>query len=145
MMNNDGVWQMIIANEIKYVVNGKITASEVANVFIASGIKRPSEDLNRIQRMIDQADITVTAWNQDKMVGIARAITDFSYCCYLSDLAVDQKYQKMGIGKKLIQFVKDEIGDEVSLILLSAPSAMEYYPRIGLEKLDNAFGIKRKK
>ncbi len=118
---------MITTNGIKYIVNGSITASEVAKVFIASGIKRPSEDLDRIQRMIDHADITITAWNQEEMVGIARAITDFSYCCYLSDLAVDKSYQKLGIGKKLIQLVKEELGDEVTLILLSAPSAMEYY------------------
>src|SRR4051812_22474132 len=103
MIDKNGGRKMITTDEINYAVNGEITAIDVANVFIASGIKRPSEDLDRIQRMIDQADITVTAWNQDKMVGIARAITDFSYCCYLSDLAVDQKYQKMGIGKKLIQ------------------------------------------
>ena len=141
----DGESQMITTNGIKYIVNGSITASDVAKIFIASGIKRPSEDLDRIQRMIDHADITITAWYQEEMVGIARAITDFSYCCYLSDLAVDKSYQKLGIGKKLIQLVKEELGDEVTLILLSAPSAMEYYPHIRLEKMDNAFGIKRKK
>lgn len=78
------------------------------------------------------------------MIGIARAITDFSYCCYLSDLAIDEQFQKHGVGKELVQRVQAAIGDECSLVLLSAPGAMDYYPRIGFDKADNAFVIKRK-
>ena len=73
-----------------------------------------------------------------------RALTDFSYCCYLSDLAVNKSHQGQGIGQQLIVQVKQEIGDQVALILLSASSAMSYYPRIGFENIENGFIIKRK-
>ena len=131
--------------EITYEFVQKLDASEVANVFKQSGITRPVDDLNRIQRMVDHADIIVTARNNGELVGIARAITDYSYCCYLSDLAVDANYQRNGIGKELVRLIQEKMGDEVTLILVSAPTAMEYYPRIGFEKSDKAFLIKRKR
>lgn len=95
--------------------------------------------------MIDNADILITAWEAGRMIGVARAITDYSYCCYLSELAVDLQYQRHGVGIELVRIVQSRIGDECSLILLSVPSAMEYYPRIGFQKADHAFLIKRKK
>ncbi|WP_146812496.1 GNAT family N-acetyltransferase, partial [Aneurinibacillus danicus] len=70
---------------------------------------------------------------------------DFSYCCYLSDLAVDKDYQKSGIGKELIGRIRNIIGEEVALILLSAPNAMDYYPKVGFDKVDNGFIIRRKR
>ncbi|WP_040206024.1 GNAT family N-acetyltransferase [Neobacillus jeddahensis] len=134
------------ANEgITFKVGAAVTPEELSNVFKSSGIKRPVDDLPRLQRMIEQADLIVTAWDQQALVGVARAVTDFSYCCYLSDLAVDKNYQKRGIGKELVKRVQDQIGDEVTLLLLSAPSAMEYYPLIGFNKVENGFMIPRKK
>jgi N-acetylglutamate synthase-like GNAT family acetyltransferase len=119
-------------------------AKDVAEVFKESGINRPYEDIERIQRMIDNSDLVISAWLDGKMIGIARALTDFSYCCYLSDLAVDVKCQKHGVGKELVKLVQAQIGDECALILLSAPGALEYYPKIGFDRIDNAFVIKRK-
>ncbi|WP_195575240.1 GNAT family N-acetyltransferase [Paenibacillus sp. 1001270B_150601_E10] len=131
---------------IKYVETKQdITAKDVSRVFEASGIKRPYQDLERMERMIQNADVLITAWHENKMVGLARAITDFSYCCYLSDLAVDKEYQRYGIGRELVKRVKDQIGEESSLILLSSPIAMEYYPKLGFSKADNAYIIKRAK
>jgi ribosomal protein S18 acetylase RimI-like enzyme len=131
--------------EIIYEFVEKIAASEVADVFKKSGITRPVDDLERIQRMIDHADIIVTARKSGQLVGIARAITDYSYCCYLSDLAVDAEYQRLGIGKELIRIIQEKIGEEVSLVLVAAQNAIEYYPRVGFDKLDNAFLIRRKR
>jgi len=128
-----------------YKVHDNIDAAELSQVFKASGIRRPVDDLDRLQKMIDQADIIITVRAENKVIGVARAITDFSYCCYLSDLAVDKDHQKAGIGKHLIKLLQDEIGEEVSLLLLSAPEAMEYYPKIGFTSLDNGFSIPRKK
>lgn len=130
---------------IIYKEGTNINAEELSQLFISSGIKRPSNDLNRLQRMIENSDIIFTAWNQEKLVGIARAITDFSYCCYLSDLAVSLEYQKRGIGSELVRLLQEHIGEEVSLLLLASPSAMEYYPRIGFEAVDNGFKISRKR
>jgi GNAT superfamily N-acetyltransferase len=131
--------------QITYKVNAEINAEELSSVFRASGIKRPVDDLPRLGRMIDHADILISAWDGIKLVGIARAITDFSYCCYLSDLAVDKNYQKNGIGKELIALLKDELGEEVALLLLASQEAMEYYPRIGFNEIDNGFKIARKR
>ncbi len=128
---------------ITYKVNHSISAEEMASVFLKSGIKRPYDDLKRLQQMIDQAPLLITAWDRDELIGLARSLTDFCYCCYLSDLAVAEAYQKSGVGKTLIDKTKEEIGEQCSLILLSAPTAMDYYPKIGMEKANNAFFIKR--
>lgn len=131
-------------NTIHFEESKEISAAELADVFRKSGIRRPVEDLPRLQKMLDQADITMTAWDGMRLVGIARAITDFSYCCYLSDLAVDKEYQNQGIGKELVKRVQERIGEEISLILLASPIAMDYYPKIGFQKIQNGYIIPRK-
>ncbi|MFD2671864.1 GNAT family N-acetyltransferase [Marinicrinis sediminis] len=132
-------------SQISYENDTTIEAEELSKLFKASGIKRPSDDLDRLKRMIENADILITAWDRNKLVGVARAITDYSYCCYLSDLAINQEYQKKGIGRELIRLVQQHIGEEVVLLLLSSPTAMEYYPKIGFEAIENGFIIPRKK
>ncbi len=128
---------------IEYRHNFTLKAADVAAVFDASGIRRPTQDLARIQRMFANANLVLSAWHQGELVGVCRALTDFSYCCYLSDLAVVKAYQKHGIGRELIARVRAAIGEEVALILLSAPEAMGYYPKVGFEKTENGFIIKR--
>jgi len=81
--------------------------------------------------MLQHANLLCTAWDEGKLVGVARSVTDFEYCCYLSDLAVDEKYQKNGIGKELIRLTQLKLGPRAKIILLAAPKAAEYYPRIG--------------
>ncbi|NOS85210.1 MAG: GNAT family N-acetyltransferase [Ignavibacteria bacterium] len=130
---------------ITYKTSAKLEAHELSDLFKASGIKRPVEDLNRVKNMIDNSNLLVTAWDGEKLVGVARALSDFSYCCYLSDLAVDKEYQNQGIGHELVNEIQKLIGEESNLVLLSAPEAMEYYPKIGFEKAGNAYIIYRKK
>ncbi len=130
---------------ITYKVNKKIEPHQLSDVFKASGIRRPYDDLNRMKKMLDNANLLITAWDGERLIGVARALSDFSYCCYLSDLAVIKEYQHQDIGHELISQVQNQIGDECTLILLSAPDVMEYYPRIGFSKAENAFVIPRKK
>jgi len=118
---------------------------DIVEVYRSSGIKRPVEDLARIANMYANSNLIVTAWTGSKLVGISRSITDFYYCCYLSDLAVRKEYQKTGIGRELIALTKEQIGTQVALILLSAPAAMDYYPKVGFDKIDNGYMIKRSK
>jgi ribosomal protein S18 acetylase RimI-like enzyme len=129
--------------QIEYRKNISLTATDIAAVFESSGIRRPIKDLVRIERMFANANLVISAWHENKLVGVCRALTDFSYCCYLSDLAVDKSYQKYGIGRELIAQVQEAIGEEVALILLSSPEAMGYYPKLGFEKIENGFIIKR--
>ncbi|WP_335563381.1 GNAT family N-acetyltransferase [Neobacillus vireti] len=132
-------------NNMEFKVDKKITPEELSSVFRTSGIRRPYEDLPRLERMIENAGLLVTAWDQGKLIGVARAVTDFSYCCYLSDLAVDQEYQHKGIGRQLVRLVQEQIGEEVTLLLLASPIAMDYYPHIGFDKVNNGYIIPRKR
>jgi predicted N-acetyltransferase YhbS len=130
-------------SNIEYRLNAPVHAKVVADLFVRSGIKRPTDDLDRISQMLDHGNLTITAWDGDKLVGIARSLTDFCYCCYLSDLAVDSAYQRSGVGKKLIAETEAHLSDRASLILLAAPTAMTYYPKVGFTKAENAFIIRR--
>ncbi len=128
---------------IEYRHNLPLDPSDVVRVFDASGLTRPTQDLPRIARMFAASNLVLSAWSEGKLVGVCRALTDYAYCCYLSDLAVDRGFQRQGIGKQLIQRVRAVIGEEVSLILLSAPGAMSYYPQAGFAKIENGFMLKR--
>jgi ribosomal protein S18 acetylase RimI-like enzyme len=134
-----------------YAVNDKIEPEELAALYRRAGLNRPVDDLERIEAMIFHADLIVSAregspdMNPGRLVGAARSITDFRYCCYLSDLAVDPDHQRAGIGWELVRRTQQALGGEVMILLLSVPTAMEYYPKIGFEKNDRAFFIPRKR
>jgi predicted N-acetyltransferase YhbS len=93
--------------------------------------------------MLTHADVIVTARVGELLVGVSRAITDFSYCTYLSDLAVDEAFQRRGIGRELIRYTHEAAGLKTALILLAAPAAREYYPHIGMQKHDSCWIIPR--
>ena len=130
--------------KIQFKINAKVAAEAVIDVFKNSGITRPVEDIKRIQTMLNNANLTISAWNGIELIGIARSLTDYSFCCYLSDLAVKKEYQKLGIGKTLIELTQNEIGEQTMLLLLSTAPAMEYYPKVGFTKVENGFIIKQK-
>lgn len=133
---------------ITYAVEKALPAEEFIDVLKRSGLaqRRPVDKPDVIRGMVENASLTVTARDASGvLVGVARSVTDFAYCCYLSDLAVDRACQRQGIGKELMRRTKKAAGgDKVSLLLLSAPDGMGYYPKAGLEKFDNCFGIRRK-
>ena len=131
--------------KINYQTDLTPDSSAIIDVYRSSGIKRPVDDLPRIEKMYANSNLIVTAWEENQLVAISRAITDFYNCCYLSDLAVRKEYQKMGIGTELIALTKEHIGTQVALILLSSPAAMDYYPKAGFDKIDNGYMIKRSK
>ncbi|HYD81708.1 MAG TPA: GNAT family N-acetyltransferase [Paucimonas sp.] len=131
-------------NPIVYRSDRNLTAEEFADVFRRSGIRRPVEDLERMGKMLKHGNLLITAWDGDVLVGVARSLTDFCFCCYLSDLAVDREYQRGGIGAALIQRTREAIGESANLLLLAAPEAMGYYPKVGFDAVDNGWIIKRK-
>ncbi|MDF0553417.1 GNAT family N-acetyltransferase [Kamptonema sp. UHCC 0994] len=118
---------------IQYRVGNDLDVDEVIDLYRAStlGERRPIDDRDRIRQMIANSNLIVTAWDGQLLVGISRAISDFSYVTYLSDLAVRKSHQKSGIGKELICRTQIESGSQSQLILLAAPAAAEYYPHIG--------------
>lgn len=135
----------MVRPQIEYRHNLPLDPAEVARVFDSSGIVRPTNDIARIARMFSAPSLIVSAWYEERLVGVARSLTDYAYCCYLSDLAVDKALQGAGVGKELVRRTQAAIGEEVSLVLLSAPGAMSYYPAIGFAAANNAFIIKRKR
>nr|WP_314426151.1 GNAT family N-acetyltransferase [uncultured Erwinia sp.] len=130
--------------DIVYRVNHPITTRQFIELLSETslGERRPLDDAERLEKMLKHANLTVTAWQGEKMVGVARSLTDFTFCCYLSDLAVSETVQKGGIGKALIAETCRQLEDTCRLILLAAPLAEGYYPKIGLEQHHSAWTIK---
>lgn len=131
--------------EVTYKVNYPLNVEQAIDLYNRStlGERRPVDRPDVFAKMLMNADIIVTAWDKDRLVGIARTLTDFGYAAYLADLAVDQDYQKKGIGKKLIEITEENIDDTAYLTLLAAPAANEYYPKIGFTHNSRAW-IKRR-
>ncbi len=133
-------------SEIRYRNDQNISPEEFIDVLNRStlGLRRPVHDLERIQKMLKHGNILITAWSGDQLVGVSRALTDFAFCCYLSDLAVDESFQHKGIGKRLIDETHKTAGENTMLILLAAPAAATYYPKINMDRFSDCFIIKRK-
>lgn len=131
---------------ITYRSNMKITVQDFIDVLKRSTLdeRRPVDDPERMQKMLDHGNVTITAWSGDRLVGVSRALTDFSFCCYLSDLAVDKIYQHQGIGKELVRITHETAGMQTMLILLAAPKATDYYPKIGMTQFPHCFIVNRK-
>ena len=129
--------------EIKYSFDKRPTVEQIIELYDNSGLPRPTHDKERIQKMFDNSNLIVTAWNNELLVGVSRSITDWVWSCYLSDLAVRSDYKKEGIGRKLIDLTKEKVGEQSMVLLLSVPAAMEYYPKVGFKKQESSFIIDR--
>ena len=121
--------------EIIYKHNAKIEVLEAIELYKKStlGERRPIDRLDIFEGMIKNANLVISAWHKERLVGIARSLTDFTYVAYLADLAVDQAYQRQGIGKRLIEETRQSLGKECMIVLLAAPQANEYYPQLGFQ------------
>ena len=131
--------------QIAYSLEPNLSVQAFRDILVASTLaeRRPINDSERLERMLRHADIIVTARDGERLVGVSRAITDFAYCCYLSDLAVDIAYQHQGIGKRLIAETRRRAGECATLTLVSAPAAETYYPKIGMKRHASCWTIPR--
>jgi len=128
--------------DIVFQLEPELTVEEFTQVLQSSTLaeRRPVDNLEVMEGMLRHADLIVTARTADsRLVGVARAITDFHYCTYLSDLAVDQKYQQRGIGRQLVELTHEHAGRKTTLILLAAPKAATYYPHIGMQRHESCW------
>ena len=134
-----------LSPEITYHLEPALGPDEFISVLNRStlGERRPVDDRPRIAGMLQQADLIVTARCQGLLVGVSRALTDFQFCTYLSDLAVDEVFQRRGIGKRLIDETHQAAGRKTMLVLLAAPKAQTYYPHIGMESHPSCWVIPR--
>ena len=129
---------------IDYRDDAAITVEQVIGLYRRStlGERRPVDRPDIFADMLKHADLIITAWHGDRLVGISRALTDFSYVAYLADLAVAIDYQRQGIGKRLVEETKRHLARECMIVLLAAPAANEYYPRLGFEHNPRAWMLK---
>ncbi len=128
---------------IVYKVNTPLELDAAIQVYRTStlGERRPVDDPEMMRQMLAQANLVVSAWDGEKLVGIARSVTDWVYCCYLSDLAVSANHQRGGIGKQLIRETQAALAPSAKIILLAAPAAVDYYPHIGFTQHPSAWMI----
>ena len=118
--------------KIDYRIGNDLDLDELIDVYRDStlGLRRPVDDRERMKQMLERANLVVSAWDGDKLVGVARSLSDYCYATYLSDLAVRLAYQRKGIGKELIEQTRRE-GGKATVLLFAAPAAVDYYPHIG--------------
>lgn len=128
---------------ISYSTNTRISAEQFIQLLSETslGPRRPIKQPETIQGMLEHANLLVTAWEGSRLIGVARSVTDFHFCCYLSDLAVSESAQSGGIGKELIRQTLHCLKPGCKLNLLAAPQAIDYYPKIGFTRHDSAWII----
>lgn len=119
------------------------STEEIIELYNNAGLPRPTHDPERIRKMFEHSDLIVSAWEGEKLVGISRTITDWVWSSYLADLAVSPDVQQSGIGRKLIELTRERVSSQSMVLLLSVPTALEYYPKVGFSKEDRAFIIHR--
>lgn len=126
---------------IEYREGNALDLDEVLELYRAStlGERRPIDERAIFADMLRHANLVITAWDGGRLIGIARSLTDFSYCAYLADLAVHRDYQRRGIGVRLIEETRRRMGPRSHLVLLAAPQARGYYPRVGFTRHESAW------
>lgn len=132
---------------VSWNIENDLTADEFVDVLLRSGLgaRRPVDERERIATMLENSNLIVTARDDDRrLIGVSRCLTDFAYCCYCSDLAVDRKWQGRGVGRELVRRSREAAGDGATFLLLSAPGVEDYYLHTGFEKFETCYGIRRK-
>ncbi len=132
--------------KVTYQLEPNLSPEEFVDLLVRSTLaeRRPIDEPERIRAMLANADVILTARADGKLVGVSRAITDYAYCTYLSDLAVDEAYQRRGIGKELIRRTHEAAGLQTMLLLVAAPKARDYYPHIGMTHHDSCWVLPRR-
>lgn len=132
--------------KIEYRDDAKISVEVGIDLYKKStlGERRPIDHPDIFEGMLNNANLTISAWHEQRLIGIARSLTDFTYVAYLADLAVDAEYQKQGIGEQLIEETKRRLGGDCMIVLLAAPKANDYYPKLGFEHNPRAWTLKGK-
>ncbi len=130
---------------IEYKINEPVSTDQFIELLREStlGERRPVEDRECMEGVINNSNLVISAWDGEKLIGIARSMTDFHYACYLSDLAVGKKYQNGGIGKELQIITQEQLGSKCKLILIAAPSANSYYEHIGFTNNQRCWVLER--
>jgi len=133
--------------KIEYKINAVISTEAFIELLNQStlGERRPVNDRACMEGMVKNSNLMVSAWEGEKLIGVARSLTDFHYACYLADLAVHESYQKKGVGKQLQNITQEQLGTQCKLILIAAPAADSYYEHIGFANNSRCWVLDRDK
>ncbi|GJE79255.1 GNAT family N-acetyltransferase [Methylorubrum thiocyanatum] len=136
-----------MSDPVVYGLEPDLDAEAFQGILVESGLapRRPAEYLERLDRILRASDLIVTARLGGRLVGVARTLTDFAFCAYLSDLAVARDCQGRGIGRRLIAETRAAAGPETSLLLTAAPGVEGYYEAIGMARVPHAFRTDRER
>jgi GNAT superfamily N-acetyltransferase len=128
---------------ITYRPDAELTPEAYADILkrTSLGARRPVGDLDAVAHMLKHADILITAWDGAALVGVARSFSDRAYVTYLADLAVDQAYQRQGIGKQLIAETAKQCLPSCKIVLFAAPDAETYYAHVGFDAMTTGWGL----
>ena len=140
---------MTTQSKIIYASEPELDVAEFRRVLVEStlGETRPVDDEVRLRKMLSGASLVLTARldvEGKPLIGVLRAMTDFAWVCYISELAVSQSAQGLGIGKGLMDAARRELGPSVAISLISMPDAVGFYERIGMKRMPDAFWFGRK-
>jgi len=132
------------AMKILYRDDATISVDDAIDLYKRStlGERRPIDRRDIFAGMLENSDLTITAWHGQQLIGISRSLTDFSYAAYLADLAVDEEFQGRGIGTQLIRETRSRLGKECMIVLLAAPKANDYYAKVGFEHNPRAWVLR---
>jgi len=130
---------------IEFEINASIETEQIIALYKNCGLPRPIDDEARIADMFANSTLVISAWFDKELIGISRSLTDFVWCCYLADLAVRTDFQKAGIGRKLVEKTREAVSEKSMVLQLSVADALEYYPKIGMGKVENGFIFNRGK
>ena len=130
-----------MTKKINYKTGNQLDLDEFIDLYVSStlGERRPVDNRDYMAQMLSEANLIITAWEDDLLVGISRSFTDWGYIAYLADLAVRLSHQHKGIGKELLIRTRAALAPEATVILIAAPAATEYYPKIGMKPHDSAW------
>ncbi len=129
---------------MEYRYGNALNVDDVVELYRACtlGGRRPVDDREAMRAMLAHANLVVSAWDGNQLVGLSRTLTDFAYVGYLSDLAVRESHQRQGIGLELIRRTRERMGPGSTIVLLAAPQAVGYYPRIGFTRHESAWVLR---
>jgi GNAT superfamily N-acetyltransferase len=132
------------AMTITYRLGNDVNLDQAIELYNACtlGARRPLDDRAIAQQMMQHANLVITAWEGETLIGISRSMTDFGYVCYLADLAVRDSHQRLGVGLELIRRTRSELGPRAMIVLIAAPQAVDYYPKIGFTRHESAWILK---
>lgn len=95
-------------------------------------------DVEKLQRAINNSRLVITAWDDKKLVGLIRTVGDGESITYIQDLLVLESYQRKGIGKTLINKVKKLTKDIRMTVLLTdeCEKSRKFYESLGFSSCD---------